>query len=101
MHPLNLYSALTAIFFHISLVSATLDENSIDSCKGYSTSNVVETARGLKADLNLIGKGCELYGPDVSELRLVVEYENGQTTSCGQCYTNALLKGHQIHASMS
>lgn len=52
---------------------------SIDqTCKGYSASNVVKHDRGLTADLDLIGKGCGVYGSDLPKLRLTVEYETGE-----------------------
>ena len=51
----------------------------IDSlCEGYSISNVVENGFTISAHLDLIGKGCHVYGPDVPKLKLLVEYETGE-----------------------
>ena len=52
-------------------------------CKGYSATNVIKHDRGLTAELNLIGEGCGIYGPDLSKLRLTVEYEAGTPNILG------------------
>jgi alpha-glucosidase len=48
---------------------------SIDDCPGYTASNVVETDGKLTADLTLSGSACNLYGTDLTELKLLVEYQ--------------------------
>ena len=50
---------------------------SIDDCPGYAATNVVESATGLTADLNLAGPACNVYGYDLGELKLLVEYQTG------------------------
>ena len=50
---------------------------SIDDCPGYTATNVVESASGLTADLNLAGPACNVYGYDLGELKLLVEYQTG------------------------
>jgi alpha-glucosidase len=52
--------------------------NGIEQCQGYAVSNVKSTARRLDADLDLIGDGCGIYGPDIAQLRLSVEYQTGK-----------------------
>lgn len=42
-------------------------------CKGYSLSNLFWTSCGIQADLDLIGEGCDVYGPDVPRLKLEVD----------------------------
>lgn len=55
------------------------------SCPGYKASNV--KSRGgqvVSADLNLAGAPCNVYGTDLDNLKLVVEYE---TRMCPQFST--------------
>ncbi|KAJ2902832.1 glycosyl hydrolase family 31 [Zalerion maritima] len=54
------------------------DELAVDAqdvCPGYKAENVKGTDAGLKADLVLAGKECNVYGNDVKKLSLVVEYQ--------------------------
>ncbi|KAI7490215.1 putative alpha-glucosidase AgdA [Hortaea werneckii] len=44
-------------------------------CPGYKASNIEETQNNLTADLVLAGKACDLYGFDIHELTLDVEYQ--------------------------
>ena len=48
------------------------------SCPGYTASNVQQTAAGLTADLTLAGPACNVYGTDLANLTLTVEYQSGQ-----------------------
>ncbi|KAJ6261012.1 Alpha-glucosidase [Drechslerella dactyloides] len=45
------------------------------SCPGYLLKNLHKTASGIDATLSLRGKACNLYGTDVAELQLRVEYQ--------------------------
>ncbi|KAI2632940.1 glycoside hydrolase family 31 protein [Xylaria nigripes] len=49
---------------------------SIDDCPGYTASNVVESEGKLTADLNLSGAPCNIYGNDLNDLKLLVEYQS-------------------------
>lgn len=54
------------------------DPDAVDAqtvCPGYKASNVQETAGGLKADLDLAGPACNVYGNDVEHLLLSVEFQ--------------------------
>ncbi|KAI6477351.1 hypothetical protein MCOR04_009721 [Pyricularia oryzae] len=44
-------------------------------CPGYVASNVEETSSSLTADLKLAGEACNVYGRDLAELKLLVEYQ--------------------------
>lgn len=48
------------------------------SCKGYAATDVVESSNSIHANLKLIGDGCKVYGPDVQDLKLTVEYQTGK-----------------------
>jgi alpha-glucosidase len=50
---------------------------SVDDCPGYTASNVVETDGQLTADLKLSGTACNIYGTDLTDLKLLVEYQTG------------------------
>lgn len=45
-------------------------------CPGYRASNVQETDAGVTADLTLAGQPCNVYGTDISDLTLSVEYQS-------------------------
>ena len=48
------------------------------SCPGYKASGVETTGTGLTATLTLAGTACNVYGTDLEELTLTVEYQNGK-----------------------
>ncbi|KAK8253910.1 hypothetical protein IWZ00DRAFT_211443 [Phyllosticta capitalensis] len=50
----------------------------IDSCPGYTASNVQDRGSTLTADLKLAGTACNTYGRDLTELKLRVEYQTGK-----------------------
>ena len=52
------------------------------TCPGYSASNVQQTANGLTANLNLAGPACNIYGTDLRNLTLTVEYQSGMYPAC-------------------
>ncbi|KAL5596541.1 hypothetical protein BROUX41_006767 [Berkeleyomyces rouxiae] len=59
-------------------VPNVLDVNAEDcqkECPGYAISNVVESDSGLTGDLNLAGQPCNIYGTDILNLSLIVEYQ--------------------------
>ena len=63
----------------------------MESCPGYRASNVVSTGSTLTADLTLNGPACNVYGTDLTELKLVVEYQTGMfmvNPKQGLFYTN-------------
>ncbi|KAL9074482.1 MAG: hypothetical protein Q9161_002270 [Pseudevernia consocians] len=47
----------------------------LSSCPGYIASNVVQTDSGLTASLTLAGDTCNVYGYDLPDLTLLVEYQ--------------------------
>lgn len=48
--------------------------NAQSACPGYKASSVQQTARGMSAKLHLAGEPCNVYGTDVDELDLIVEF---------------------------
>ena len=48
---------------------------------GYSVSNVVTTGTGLTASLTLAGPAYNVYGNDVKDLKLLVNYDAGTSHS--------------------
>jgi len=51
----------------------------LDSCPGYKASNVKTSGTGLTASLTLAGTACNVYGTDLEELTLIVEYQTGKS----------------------
>lgn len=47
-----------------------------ESCPGYTASNVVEHDAGFTAELTLAGEPCNVYGNDIKDLILDVQYQN-------------------------
>ncbi|KAI9759304.1 MAG: hypothetical protein M4579_002433 [Chaenotheca gracillima] len=45
-------------------------------CPGYQGADVVETPNGLTASLKLAGDACNVYGTDIENLNLTVEYQS-------------------------
>jgi alpha-glucosidase len=54
--------------------------SAVDSCPGYTASNVVTAESSLTADLTLAGAACNAYSDDIKDLKLVVEYQTGKYT---------------------
>lgn len=52
----------------------------INDCPGYSASDIVNTDTGLTAKLTLAGTACNVYGTDIQNLRLAVNYDSGTST---------------------
>jgi alpha-glucosidase len=56
---------------------AKRQSSSLDECPGYTASNVRVSGSTITADLALAGTACNVYGTDLTDLRLLVEYQNG------------------------
>jgi alpha-glucosidase len=50
---------------------------SLDSCPGYTASNVKNDGSMVTADLALAGSACNVFGKDLTSLKLLVEYQTG------------------------
>lgn len=60
-------------------ISVRQSWSGVDSCPGYTASNVVDSGTTLTADLSLAGAACNAYGEDLSDLKLSVEYQTGKS----------------------
>jgi N-terminal barrel of NtMGAM and CtMGAM, maltase-glucoamylase len=63
---------LLALLFGALLTTSSLAQN---DCPGYTASNVQQSSTGLTADLQLAGPACNIYGTDLPNLTLTVEYQ--------------------------
>ncbi|KAJ5088564.1 alpha/beta-glucosidase agdC [Penicillium angulare] len=65
------------LFLKFSLVGAAAIgiRDSPDQCPGYNAINIIEHDNSLTADLVLAGDACDLYGSDLLNLKLLVEYQ--------------------------
>lgn len=52
-----------------------LYEKDLSSCPGYKATNYGETKSGFYADLTLAGPACDVFGIDLPDLKLEVEYQ--------------------------
>ncbi|KAH8812280.1 putative alpha-glucosidase [Xylogone sp. PMI_703] len=50
---------------------------SVASCPGYAATDITQTAHSLTATLSLAGDACNVYGEDINDLKLLVEYQSG------------------------
>ena len=61
----------------------------VSSCPGYKASNIKTSGLSLTADLTLAGTACNVYGDDIKDLTLTVEYQTSKSGSrqreCGKC----------------
>lgn len=82
---------LAASLALVSSVSAGIvprqQNATLASCPGYKASGVETTGNGLTASLTLAGTACNVYGTDLKELTLTVEYQSGR------------LSRHRLHGS--
>ena len=61
-----------------NLLPNIFDPQAVDAqsaCPGYKAANVQKTEKGLTADLSLAGKPCNVYGNDIENLKLSVEFQ--------------------------
>jgi alpha-glucosidase len=76
------------LFFPVS----NTNTGSLDNCPGYTATNVLKTDSSLTADLTLAGSACDLYSSDIKDLKLEVEYQNGeyyQWAESRSCYKHS------------
>lgn len=59
--------------------TAVVAAQNIASCPGYSISNIQQTVSGLTAELFLAGDACNVYGADLPNLTLTVEYQSSES----------------------
>lgn len=59
---------------------AQRQSSSLDDCPGYKASNVQNDGSRVTADLTLAGTACNVYGDDLTDLKLEVEYQTGTLT---------------------
>ncbi|KAF2226293.1 putative alpha-glucosidase [Elsinoe ampelina] len=81
MAPRSLLASLAgAAVAAAAAIDSTLiarQASSIESCPGYTASNVQTSGdKIVSADLNLAGPACNVYGSDLDNLRLLVEYQS-------------------------
>lgn len=55
-----------------------LFEKDLSACPGYVAKNQHETRSGFYADLSLAGEACNVFGTDLPDLKLEVEYQTSE-----------------------
>ncbi|RAR08968.1 glycoside hydrolase family 31 protein [Stemphylium lycopersici] len=60
------------------LAAALTRRVAIDSCPGYTASNVVENESSFTADLTLAGDACNAFSDDIKDLKVLVEYQTDE-----------------------
>ena len=68
---------LTMLFRMFVLVAALATFAAGAACPGYKAQNVSHTSTGVQARLRLAGAACNIYGTDLDDLILSVEYQTG------------------------
>ena len=70
-----------AISTSVNINNIPASDATVDSCPGYTASNVITTDSTLTADLTLAGTACNVYSDDIPNLKLVVEYQTRKSTA--------------------
>ena len=83
----------------VLLASAATNDSS--TCPGYAASNVQQSGSTLTADLTLAGSPCNAYGTDLTDLKLLVEYQTGGQLSSTSFRAVWLTIASQTRGSMS
>ena len=68
---------LKMLFLGLLALTTVASSATVDDCPGYSASNVTQSGNSLTASLSLAGDACNVYGNDISDLSLLVEYQTG------------------------
>lgn len=70
-------------FLLAPLVAAAVvrPRSELDSCPGYTASNIKQLDQTLTADLHLAGDACNTWGTDLPNLKLLVETQTGELQS--------------------
>jgi alpha-glucosidase len=89
MRPISLVKQLAAAsLLFLGADAAAVKRSGASSCPGYKASNVqLDQGQAVGADLNLAGAACNVYGTDLDNLKLVVEYQtsmSGRALAMGQ-----------------
>jgi alpha-glucosidase len=71
----SLLVPLAALAASATEIHSRQSTSGLESCPGYTASNVATTSNGLTADLKLAGTACNTYGQDLDNLKLSVLYE--------------------------
>jgi len=70
-------------------------------CPGYTASEIHHDAFGFTARLGLAGQACNVYGTDVKDLNLTVQYQSAQRLSVSIVPTYLVSYSHQPHDDAS
>ena len=60
------------------ILSGVVASVSVDDCPGYVAKDIQSTDSSLTASLSLAGDACNVYGNDIQDLKLLVEYQSGK-----------------------
>ncbi|KAH8910394.1 hypothetical protein BR93DRAFT_949148 [Coniochaeta sp. PMI_546] len=60
--------------FRLVVTAGAVLAGTVDNCPGYKAFNVKKSCSSLTADLKLAGNACNVYGTDIVDLKLLVEY---------------------------
>jgi alpha-glucosidase len=77
--PRSQFTLSNSATLGLNLIPNVDDPLAVDAqtaCPGYSASNVQQNIHGFTASLSLAGAPCNVYGTDVDELSLSVEYQS-------------------------
>ncbi|KAF3902501.1 Alpha-glucosidase [Orbilia brochopaga] len=80
-----------------NILPTIMNNSAIDpqkSCPGYLLKDVQKTASGINARLSLRGKACNVYGTDIKDLQLVVEYQRRDRLNV-QIFPASIPKGQE------
>ena len=82
------------------LLTGLVLSQSVDECPSYAASNVQSTDNSLTATLTLAGDACNVYGDDIQDLQLLVEYQTGEYFHDMQAFKSLYFIGSRLHVKI-
>ncbi|KAJ3486564.1 hypothetical protein NLI96_g4155 [Meripilus lineatus] len=89
-----------ALLGRIALGTVT-DPTKLDACPGYKVTHAKSTASSLSADLILAGGACNVFGKDVSQLKLDVTYETNPSSERYEVPESVFPRPNSDHSATS
>ncbi|KAH7318236.1 glycosyl hydrolases family 31-domain-containing protein [Stachybotrys elegans] len=77
----SILAGAAALFALVAALDAEMTDliaeagGALGACEGYQVTSVNKGKWSLEANLDMIGSGCGVYGPDIPKLKLLVEYQ--------------------------
>ena len=82
------------------ILAATVTAVTVDECPGYKAVNVRKCGSTVTADLTLAGPACNVYGDDIPDLKLLVEYQTGKLSAAAWKWGGLTYPDTRLHVKI-